>query len=133
MSNGSDTRPWITIFPDHPRAFAWLLPPCNETELTSYVGPCYGDLYPNESRAVIGSEELPEWLMRRFCAWMDRWDEFDTSDRMSNYEDNSSDEELAIDNEGMELTRELKNLYGDKYRFRYSYAWRHGEGDWIVV
>ena len=105
MSNGSDTRPWITIFPDHPRAFAWLLPPCNETELTSYVGPCYGDLYPNESRAVIGSEELPEWLMRRFCAWMDRWDEFDTSDRMSNYEDNSSDEELAIDNEGMELTR----------------------------
>ena len=64
---------------------------------------------------------------------MDKWYEFDTSDRMSDYEDNPSDEELAIDNEGMGLARELKNLYGDKYRFRYSYAWRHGKGDWIVV
>jgi hypothetical protein len=133
LDNFSDMRPWITIFPDYPCAFAWYLPPCHESELTSYVGPCYGDVYPNEGRAEMGGEELPEWLMRRFSAWMEKWQDFDMSDKLSDFEENPSDEELAIDNEGIELTRELKNLYGDKYRFRYSYAWRYRDGDWIVV
>ncbi len=44
-----------------------------------------------------------------------------------------SDEELAIDDEGVELTRELKRLFGDQYRFRYSYAWRYDRNDWVVV
>ena len=64
---------------------------------------------------------------------MDKWEEFDMSDRMSDYESNATDEERAIDDEGVELTRELKKLYGDKYRFRYSFAWRHEANDWVVV
>ena len=76
---------------------------------------------------------MPTWLIMRFCAWMDKWEEFDMSDRMSDDEDAITDEERAIDDEGIALTRELKKLYGDKYRFRYSFAWRYGPKDWIVV
>jgi hypothetical protein len=64
---------------------------------------------------------------------MDKWEEFDWSERMSDDESDISDEEQAIDNEGIELTRELKKLYGDKYRFRYSFAWRFGPKDWVIV
>ena len=133
MNNETDTRPWITIFPDSPRAFAWFLPPCNESELDSYVGPCCGALFPNEKRGFCRDEELPTWLVMRFCAWMDKWAEFDMSDRMSDDEDAITDEERAIDDEGVALTRELKKLYGNKYRFRYSFAWRYGPKDWVVV
>lgn len=133
MNNETDTRPWITIFPDSPRAFAWFLPPCNESELDSFVGPCCGHLYPKECRGAFADEELPPWIVMRFCAWMDKWDEFDRNGRMSDDESNITDEEQAIDDEGVELTRELKKLYGDKYRFRYSYAWRYGPKDWVVV
>ena len=133
MNNETDTRPWITIFPDSPRAFAWFLPPCNESELDSHVGQCCGDLLPSDWPGEFADEELPMWLTMRFCAWMDKWEEFDMSDRMSDDEDAITDEERAIDDEGVELTRELKKLYGDKYRFRYSFAWRHGPKDWIVV
>ena len=138
MSKEKDTRPWMTIFPDYPGAFAWILPPCDESELDSGVGGCCGDLYPLENQGDMNGERLPEWLARRFCSWIDRWYELDTSDRISDCEDNPSVEELAIDNEGIELTKELKKLYGDKYRFRYSYAWRNdawreGERDWVVV
>ena len=72
-------------------------------------------------------------LAMRFCAWMDKWEEFVWSDRMSEDESSISDEEQAIEDEGIELTRELKKLYGDKYRFRYSFAWRCGPKDWVVV
>ena len=133
MSSDRDLRPWITIFPDYPRAFAWIRRPCDKVELDSYVGPCFGDIYPAEHRATMGEEELPMWLVERFSAWMDKWEDFDMGDRMSDYEDAPSEEELAIDNEGVELTKELANLYGGKYRFRYSFAWRHNDGDWIVV
>ena len=64
---------------------------------------------------------------------MDKWDEFDRNDRMSDWEDSITDEERAIDDEGIDLTRELKELYGDKYRFRYSFAWRFDPKDWVVV
>ena len=133
MNNENDTRPWITIFPEYPRAFAWVLPSCNESELDSYVGPCCGDLFPDESRGFFQDEELPPWLTMRFCAWMDKWEELDLSGRMSEDESNISEEERAIDTEGIELTRELKKLFGDKYRFRYSFAWRCGPKDWVVV
>ena len=133
MNNETDTRPWITIFPDSPRAFAWFLPPCNESELHSYVGGCCGILWPKECQGKFQNEELPMWLTIRFCAWMDKWAEFDMSDRMSDDEDAITDEERAIDDEGIALTRELKKLYGDKYRFRYSFAWRYGPKDWVVV
>lgn len=73
------------------------------------------------------------WLTMRFCAWMDKWDEFDRSDRLSDDADNITDKELAIDEEGVELTLELKRLYGNKYRFRYSFAWRYGPKDWVAV
>ena len=133
MNNENDTRPWITILPDYPRAFAWVLPPCNESELDSYVGPCCGDLFPKENRGFFQDEELPSWLTMRFCAWMDKWEEFDLSGRMSDDESNISQEERAIDTEGIELTQELKKLFGDKYRFRYSFAWRCSPNDWVVV
>ena len=133
MTNEGDTRPWITIFPDFPRAFAWFLPPCDETELGSHLGPCCGDLFPEENRGFFQDEELPMCLAMRFCAWMDKWEEFVWSDRMSEDESSISDEEQAIEDEGIELTRELKKLYGDKYRFRYSFAWRCGPKDWVVV
>ena len=133
MNNEDYTRPWITIFPDYPRAFAWFLPPCNESNLDSYVGPCCGALIPDANRGYFKDEELPMWLTMRFCAWMDKWEEFDLSGRMSDYESNISEEERAIDAEGIELTRELKQLFGDKYRFRYSFAWRCGPKDWVVV
>ena len=73
------------------------------------------------------------WLTMRFCSWMDKWVAFDMSDRKTDDEDDISDEERAIDDEGVELTRELKKLYGNKYRFRYAFAWRHGPKSWIVV
>ena len=133
MNNENDTRQWITIFPDFPRAFAWVLPPCNESELDPYVGLCCGDLFPKDSRGFLRDEELPTWLTMRFCAWMDKWEEYEWSGRMSDLENHITDEEREIDDEGIELTRELKKLYGDKYRFRYSYAWRHGPKDWVVV
>ena len=103
MNNENDTRPWITIFPDHPRAFAWFLPPCNESELDSHVGHCCGDLLPNEWPGEFADEELPMWLTIRFCEWMDKWTEFDMSDRMSDDEDAITDEERAIDDEGQRL------------------------------
>ena len=133
MNSDNDLRPWITIFPDYPRAFAWIHHPCNESELDSYVGTCYGELYPGERRGVLGGEELPMWLTMRLCLWMDKWEEFDISDRKNDNEDDISDEERAIDDEGVVLARELKKLYGGKYRFRYSFAWRHGSKDWVVV
>ena len=64
---------------------------------------------------------------------MDKWEEYGWNGKMSDFEDNITDEERAIDDEGVELTRELKKRYGDKYRFRYSFAWRSGSKDWIVV
>lgn len=133
MSSQRDSRPWITIFPDHPRAFAWIRRPCDESELDSYVGPCCGDLFLQESRGGFRDEELPMWLAERFCSWMNRWEDFDMGDRMSDDENDITGEEQAIDDEGIELTRELKKLYGEKYRFRYSVAWRHGPKDWVVV
>ena len=133
MNNEKDTRQWITIFPDFPRAFAWVLQPCNESKLDSYVGQCCGDLFPEDSRGFLLDEELPMWLTMRFCAWMDKWEEHEWSGRMSDIENHITDEERAIDDEGIELTRELKKLYGDKYRFRYSYVWRCGSKDWVVV
>ena len=36
----------------------------------------------------------------------------------------------AVDAEGTEITKALKNVYGGKYRFRYSYAW---SSKWVVV
>ena len=132
MSSNRDQRPWITIFPDHPRAFAWIRRPCDEAELDSYVGQCCGDLFPSESRGSFSDEELPMWLVERLCSWMDRWEEFDMGERMSDDESDITGEERAIDDEGVELTRELKKLYGDKYRFRYSFAWRHEQEDWVV-
>ena len=78
-------------------------------------------------------EELPMWLVERFCSWMDRWEVFDMGGRMSDDESDITSEERAIDDEGLELTRELKKLYGDKYRFRYSFVWGHEPKDWVVV
>ena len=78
-------------------------------------------------------EQLPQPIVERLCSWMDKWEELDMSERRSDYESNPTDEELAIDNEGVELTKELKKLYGDKYRFRYAFAWRYFENCWIVV
>lgn len=36
----------------------------------------------------------------------------------------------AVDAEGVEITKELKRLYGYKYLFRYSYAWN---STWVIV
>ena len=132
-----DTRPWITIYPDYPRAFAWFLRPCDESELESYLGPNCGDLYPLKGSGCFEDVELPTWLAQRFCVWMDKWEELEERNSgTSMYEDHVTDEERAIDDEGIALTRELKKLYGDKYRFRYSYAWRWilpSEKGWLIV
>ena len=138
MNTGIDSRPWITIFPDYPRAFAWFLPPCNESKLNSYVGSCCGDLFSKDNQGFFRDEQLPTWLTMRFCAWMDKWEEYERRGRMSDLENSILEnsikgEERAINDEGIELTRELKKLYGDKYRFRYSFAWRYGPKDWVVV
>ena len=131
--NNIDTRPWITIFPDYPRAFAWFRCPCNESSLDSHIGFSCGDLDSRKCRGVIEDNELPIWLTMRFRSWMDKWEKYDQSDSTNANEEIDSEEERAIDDEGIELTHELKKLYGDKYRFRYSFAWRHGPMDWIIV
>ncbi len=133
MDNDKDALPWITVFPDFPCVFAWRLPPCDESELTSYVGGCCGYIYPMEHRAILVNNELPVWLVNLFCSWMDKWKELDTSGEFSDLEECPTEKENAIDYEGVELTKALKTLYGDKYRFRYAFAWRHNDGDWIVV
>lgn len=133
MGNDKDSLPWITVFPDYPRAFAWRRPPCAESELTSSVGLCCGCIETVGHQAMLDNNKLPKWLAQRFSSWMDKWEELDMNGEISDLEECATKEERAIDDEGVELTKALKSLYGDKYRFRYSFAWRYNDGDWIVV
>ena len=64
MNNDTDSRPWITIFPDYPRAFAWFLPTCPESELDSYVGGCCGILWPKECQGGFKDEEIPGTMLK---------------------------------------------------------------------
>lgn len=136
---GKDTRPWITVCAEYEGAFAWFCEPCDESELDGYIGSNCGDLYTQKRRGIFEEEELPRWLAERFCKWIIKWQEIDKRNDATGNDfnrDYATEEEMAVDDEGVELTKELKKLYGDKYRFRYSYAWRWrfpSEKGWVIV
>lgn len=135
-------KPRITIFPEHADSFAWLMPPCEEDELDICLGADFGDACRGVLYTEEGEKDLPQWLKERLSIWMDKWIDLDIRIMgMENFQDVPSEEVLAIDAEGVALTKELKKLFGDKYRFRYEYAWvwypwnrrLYGNAGWIVV
>jgi len=131
-----DGHKWLTVFPDYPFAFAWLLDACPEGELKGYVGACYGDANPARNVATLGSEPVEPGLAEKICRWMERWRVVD--EKLLGLEEGCDEksveaEQRAVDDEGLAIARLLKADYGDKFRVRYAYAWKHGERDWIVV
>lgn len=129
--------PWITIFPDHPFEFAWFREPIDESKLNNYVGDDIGDCSVQDQTAKIGNDEVPRELAKRILNWLSAWLETDKrleacppGEACDHEYQTLLEEGNAVDAEGIEITKALKNVFGGKYRFRYSYAW---SSKWVVV
>lgn len=126
-------KQWVTVYPDYPRTFAWLRKPIAASHLDTGVGGDFGFSDLDDGSAELGDDVLPNELAARISRWMDDWGKIE--DRLRDF-DSEEDYEAAlkdgkaVDAEGLEITKELKKLYGYKYRFRYSYAWN---STWVIV
>ncbi|MGN0852352.1 MAG: hypothetical protein ACI4Q3_03130 [Kiritimatiellia bacterium] len=135
MSSDKDSRPWITIFPDYPRAFAWHRKAVDEDCLDSYVGAICGEIGVDDT-VRFEDDVIQDGLAGRIKEWLGHW--LGIEDRLIASPDEKSYDEImkdgkAVDNEGLEIAREMKRRYGAKFRFRYSRAWEHGDKDWVVI
>lgn len=135
MNRNKDSRPWITVFPDYPRAFAWRRRAIDEDSLDSRVGGICGEIDVNEI-VQFNEDVIQDELAGRIKEWLGHW--LGIEDRLiASTDEKSYDEAMedgkVVDDEGLEIAREMKRRYGDRFRFRYSRAWEHGDKDWVVV
>ena len=128
-------KDWITIFPDYPRAFAWHRKAVDEKSLDSSVGGLCGEISV-DGTVLFNGEVIEGNLAERIKGWMERWlaieDRLIASTDEKSYEDAIKDGG-TVDDDGIEIAKEMKSRYGDRFRFRYSRAWEHGDIDWTVV
>lgn len=135
MNGEKDSRPWITIFPDYPRAFAWHRKAVAEDSLDSFVGGICGEI-DVDGVVRFNGDVIQDGFAGRIKEWLGHWlgieDRLNASSDEESYDETMKDGK-AVDDEGLEIAREMKRRYGDRFRFRYSRAWEHGDKDWVVV
>lgn len=134
-------RPWITICPEVTGVFAWIRPPCEESELDTGIGDMAGFCLSRCKDADIQDIKVPQPLVADLCRWMEEWYELERRFQSGkDAEFPSRSERARFDNEGIALTNRLAAEFGHLYRFRYSIAWGYCQAleeskgpQWIVA
>ena len=119
-------RPWITICPEVTGAFAWIRPPCEESELDTGIGDIAGFCSSKYKDADIEDVKVPQPLASDIGRWMEDW--YALEERVQDNDDSTTPdygERKAFDDRGLELTKRLAGIFGHLYRFRYSLAWAY--------